>query len=91
VAPGEAPPAGGYGPVGKAAGIFFLALRHRPVTGCVEPGEDGLQFVDEEKNNGTDALITGDVYLKTGQRVELAGQKSKSGSGAQTFTATKLV
>jgi hypothetical protein len=31
------------------------------------------------------------VYLKAGQRVELKGHKSKSESGAPTFTAKKLV
>jgi len=93
-------PSGGYGSAGKAAGIgagaaagggvLFLALRHHPVTGCVEVGEDGLRFVDEKKNTSY-ALIKGDVYLKAGERVELVGQKSKSDSGAQTFTAKKLV
>ncbi|PWT73864.1 MAG: hypothetical protein C5B60_07640, partial [Chloroflexi bacterium] len=86
-------PSGGYGSAGKAAaigvgaaagaGALYLALRHHAVTGCVEPGEDGLRFVDEKKNVSY-ALVKSDVYLKAGQRVELEGQRSK-GSGPQTF------
>jgi hypothetical protein len=60
------------------------------VTGCAEPGKDGLRFVDEKKNISY-ALVKSDVYLKEGQRVELEGQRSKGGSGAPTFSAKNLV
>lgn len=94
------PPSGGYSNSGKAigigvgaaagAGLLFLALRHPAVTGCVQPGEDGLRFVDEKKNKSY-TLVSGDVLLKAGQRVQLKGNKSKTPAGAQTFTAKKLV
>ncbi len=92
---------GSYSSSGKAAGIgagaaagagvLFLALHHRGyVTGCVQPAEDGLRLVDEKKNQSY-TLVSGDVYLKPGQRVELKGHKSKNDSGAQAFEAKKLV
>jgi hypothetical protein len=94
------PPSGGYSNTGKAvgigvgaaagAGLLYLALHKGSVTGCVQPAEDGLRFVDEKKNTSY-ALVTGDVLLKAGQRVQLRGSKAKNTSGAHTFTAKKLV
>jgi hypothetical protein len=93
------PPKGGYGSgaavgagVGAAAGagLLFLAFHHSSTTGCVQPGDDGLRFVDDKKNTSY-ALVPGDVLVKPGDRVQLRGQKSKSASGVQTFTAKKLV
>lgn len=93
-------PGGGYGSSGKAigigvgaaagAGLLFLALHHSSVTGCVQPAEDGLRFVDEKRNTSY-SLTAGGVSLKAGQRVQLQGKKSKSTSGGQTFVAKKLV
>lgn len=93
-------PGGGYGSSGKAigigvgaaagAGLVFLALHHSSVTGCVQPAEDGLRFVDEKKNTSY-SLAAGDVSLKAGQRVQLQGKKAKSTSGGETFVAKKLV
>ena len=95
------PPSGGYSNTGKAvgigvgaaaagAGLLYLALHKSSVTGCVQPAEDGLHFVDEKQNTSY-ALVTGDVLLKAGQRVQLRGSKAKNTSGVQTFTAKKLV
>jgi hypothetical protein len=94
---GTSTPSGDYGNSGKAigigvgaaagAGLLFLAMHKSSVTGCVQPAEDGLRFVDEKKNTSY-ALVTGDVLLKAGQRVQLRGSKA---SGVQTFTAKKLV
>ena len=94
------PPSGGYSSTGKAvgigvgaaagAGLLFLATHHTAMTGCVQPAEDGLRFVDERKN-ASYALVPGDVYLKAGQRVQLQGKKTKNAAGAQMFTARKLV
>lgn len=94
------PPSGGYSNTGKAvgigvgaaagAGLLYLALHKPSVTGCVQPAEDGLRFVDEKKNTSY-PLVTGDVLLKAGQRVQLRGSKAKNTSGVQTFTAKKLV
>ena len=94
------PPSGGYSNTGKAvgigvgaaagAGVLYLALHKSSLTGCVQPAEDGLRFVDEKKNTSY-ALIAGDVLLKAGQRVQLRGSKAKNTSGVQTFTAKKLV
>lgn len=93
-------PSGGYSSskgaaigAGAAAGVgtLFLALHyHGRMTGCVQPTDDGLRFLDE-KNNKTYALVPGDVYLKPGQRVLLKGKTSKGDGGTQTFTAKKLV
>ena len=94
------PPSGGYSNTGKAvgigvgaaagAGLLYLVLHKSSVTGCVLPAEDGLRFVNEKKNTSY-ALVTGDVTLKAGQRVQLQGSKTKNTSGVQTFTAKKLV
>lgn len=95
------PPAGGYSSAAKGAGIgagapagvgvLFLAMHyHGRVTGCVQTGDDGLRLLDE-KNKKTYALVSGDVYLKPGERVLLKGKTSKSDGGTQTFTAKKLI
>jgi hypothetical protein len=94
------PPSGGYGSSGKAigigvgaaagAGLLYLAMHKPSVTGCVQPAEDGLRLVDEKKNTSY-ALVSGDVLLKAGQRVQLRGSKAKNTAGVQTFTAKKLV
>jgi hypothetical protein len=93
-------PAGGYSSAKGAgigagaaagAGVLFLALHyHGRVTGCVQPGDDGLRLLDE-KNNKSYALVPGDVYVKPGERVRLKGKTSKSDGGKQTFTAKKLI
>ena len=94
-------PAGGYSSAAKGAGIgagaaagagaLFLALHyHGRITGCVQPGDDGLRLLDE-KNNKSYALVPGDVYVKPGQRVLLKGKTSKGDAGTQTFTAKKLI
>jgi hypothetical protein len=93
-------PSGGYSNTGKAvgigvgaaagAGLLYLALHKSSVTGCIHPAEDGLRFVDEKKN-ASYTLVSGDVLLKAGQRVQLRGSKAKNTSGVDTFTAKKLV
>lgn len=93
-------PSGGYSSAkgagigaGAAAGVgaLFLAMHyHGRMTGCVQPGDDGLRLLDE-KNNKSYALVPGDVYVKPGQRVLLKGKTSKSDGGTQTFTAKKLL
>ena len=93
-------PKGGYSSAtgagigaGAAAGVgaLFLALHyHGRMTGCVQPGDDGLRLLDE-KNNKSYALVPGDVYLRPGQRVLLKGKTSKNEGGTQTFAAKKLV
>jgi len=92
-------PGGGYGSSGKAigigvgaaagAGLLFLALHHTSMTGCVQPAEDGLRFVDEKKKTSY-TLVSGSVPLKAGQRAELQGKKAKDATGAQMFTVKKL-
>ena len=94
------PPAGGYSSAKGAgigagaaagAGVLFLALHyHGRVTGCIQPGDDGLRLLDE-KNKKSYALVPGDVYVKPGQRVVLKGKTSKGDAGTQTFTAKKLI
>lgn len=93
-------PAGGYSSAKGAgigagaaagAGALFLALHyHGRVTGCVQPGDDGLRLLDEKKNKSY-ALVPGDVYVKPGERVLLKGKTSKGDGGKQTFTAKKLI
>jgi hypothetical protein len=94
------PPKGGYSSATGAAigagaaagaGVLFLALHyHGRVTGCVQPGANGLRLLDD-KNNKSYALVPGDVSLKPGQRVLLKGNRSKGDADTQTFTAKKLI
>lgn len=94
------PPKGGYSSstgigigAGAAAGVgvLFLAMHyHGRVTGCVQPGEDGLRLVEDKKNTSY-ALTAGDVHLEAGQHVELKGKKTKGDEGAERFTAKKLI
>jgi hypothetical protein len=98
--PGYVAPSNGYGSgkaigigVGAAAGasVLFLALHHRGrVSGCIQPADDGLRLVDE-KNKKSYVLASNALILKSGQHVELKGQKSKNESGIQTFEAKKLL
>jgi hypothetical protein len=94
------PPKGGYSSATGAAigagaaagaGALFLALHyHGRVTGCVQPGANGLRLLDD-KNSKSYALVPGDVSLKPGQRVLLKGKRSKGDADTQTFTAKKLI
>lgn len=97
---GYTAPSGGYSSakgaaIGAAAaagvGALFLVLHyHGRLTGCVQPGEDGMRIVDEKKNKSY-TLIRSGVDLKPGELVELKGHKSKDGDGNQTFQAHKLL
>ena len=97
---GSAAPGYGYGSgkaigigVGAAAGagVLYLALRHRgSMTGCVQGGDDALIVVDD-KNHQTYSLLNSGADLKSGERVQLKGKRSKDGHGAQTFEVSKVV
>jgi hypothetical protein len=81
----------GVGAAAAGAGVLYLALHHKAsLTGCVQRGDDGLSLVDD-KNHQTYSLLIGDADLKSGERVELKGKKSKDGSGAQSFQVNKVV
>ena len=81
----------GVGAAAAGAGVLYLALHHRgSLTGCVQGGDDGLSLVDA-KNHQTYSLLTGGTDLKSGERVELRGKRSKDGKGAQTFQVRKVV
>jgi hypothetical protein len=98
--PGYTAPSGGYSSakgagigagVAAGAGALFLVMHYRGrVTGCVQPGDDGMRLADD-KNNKTYALIPSGVDLKPGERVELKGHKSKNEAGTSTFEAHKLI
>jgi hypothetical protein len=76
---------------GAGAGILYLTLHHRgSLIGCVQNGDDGLNLVDEKKHQ-TYSLLPAGISLKSGERVELRGKKSKDEKGAQTFQANKVV
>jgi hypothetical protein len=60
------------------------------VTGCVQSAEDGLRFVDDKKGVSY-SLVSGDVFLKAGQHVELKGSKAMPAAGVPSFKAKKLI
>jgi hypothetical protein len=73
------------------AGVLYLTLHHRgSLTGCVQGGDDGFSLVDD-KNHQTYSLFPSSTDLKSGERVELRGKKSKGGKGTQTFQVSKIV
>jgi hypothetical protein len=81
----------GVGAAAAGAGVLYLTLHHRgSLIGCVQNGDDGLNLVDEKKHQ-TYSLLPGGISLKSGERVELRGKKSKDEKGAQTFQANKVV
>jgi hypothetical protein len=97
---GYTPPKGGYSSsagiaIGAAAAagvaIAYLELRHRGMmTGCVKSSSEAgnLTLVDGTKSY---ALDPGSLRLPAGERVKLHGKKEKTGPGAGTFRAQKLV
>jgi hypothetical protein len=81
----------GVGAAAGVAGVLYLALRHRgSMTGCVQGGDDALSVVDD-KNHQTYSLLNSSGDLKSGERVQLKGKRSKDGHGAQTFEVSKVV
>jgi hypothetical protein len=81
----------GAGAAAAGAGVLYLTLHHRgSLTGCVQNGDDGLSLVDEKKHQ-TYSLLPGSIGLKSGERVELRGKKSKDGKGAQTFQVNRVI
>jgi hypothetical protein len=81
----------GVGAAAAGAGVLYLTLHHRgSLTGCVQGNDDGLSLVDA-KNHQTYSLLPGGTDLKSGERVELRGKRSKDGKGAQTFQVKKVV
>src|SRR5215469_14706275 len=78
--------------VGAAAGagVLYLALRHRgQLTGCVQTGDDGWSLVDAKHR--TYSLLSAGGDLKSGQRFELKGKRSKDAKGASTFQVSKIM
>jgi hypothetical protein len=81
----------GVGAAAGGAGVLYLAMHHRGLaSGCVQSGDDGLRLVNDKKHQ-TYALLPGGADVKPGQMVELRGKKSKNGTGAESFEATKVV
>jgi len=81
----------GAGAAAAGAGVLYLTLHHRgSLTGCVQRGDDGLSLVDDTKHQ-TYSLLPGSTDLKSGERVELRGKRSKDEKGAQTFHVSKVV
>lgn len=93
------PPKGGYksstgiaigAGVAAGAALAYFALRNRGTIGCVESAGNHTALV-MGKSNKSYALDAAGLDLKPGDKVKLKGKRSASGSGAMTFTATKLV
>ncbi len=75
--------------VGGAALIYWATHRQATVVGCVRPGADGNQLVDE-RTHQTYSLVSGGDSLKPGERVQLQGKKVKEDSGAHGFRVKKV-
>jgi hypothetical protein len=80
----------GVGAAAAGAGVLYLAWhRGSSVTGCVQPGDDGLILVDDKKMSYL--LLPGGADLLPGERVEIRGKKSLAGATVHTFQPKKLV
>jgi hypothetical protein len=85
--------AAGVGAAAAGAGVLYLTLHHRgSLTGCVIAGDSDtpLTLVDDKKRQ-TYSLLPGGSDLKSGERLELRGKRSKDGKGAKTFQVSKVV
>jgi hypothetical protein len=81
----------GVGAAAAGAGVLYLALHHRgSVNGCVKAINDRLSLFDE-KTGQTYSLLPGSTDVKSGERVELSGRRSKDAEGTQTFQVKKVV
>ncbi len=85
--------AAGVGAAAAGAGVLYLTLHHRgSVTGCViaNDSDTPLTLVDDKKHQ-TYSILPGGSNLKSGERLELRGKRSKDGKGAKTFQVSKVV
>jgi hypothetical protein len=81
----------GVGTAAAGAGVLYLALHHRSsVNGCVRAINDRLSLFDE-KTGQTYSLLSGSTDVKSGERVELSGKRSKDAEGTQTFQVKRVV
>ena len=83
--------AAGVGAAGAGAGILYLTLRHRnSLTGCIQGSGAALRLVDD-KTHQSFSLLSGSTDLKSGERVELQGKRTKGEEGTQSFQVSKIV
>lgn len=94
------PPKGGYktstglaiGGV-AAAGLvatYLIMRRRKSLVGCVQESSGGTTLTSE-KDGKNYVLDEGNLGLKVGQRVKLAGKKAQGANGEPEFVAKKLV
>ncbi len=81
---------------GVAAAIGIYAIHHRnasrqvaTVVGCTEASDAGTKLVNE-KDKHSYSLVSLSSDVKSGERVELVGKKTKDKSGKTTFRVEKL-
>lgn len=104
---GYTPPKGGYSSlaaigigVGVAAAVVGIVLYvhhrhhaaqpHASLAGWTQSAHDGFNL-NNEKDHQTYSLAVVNADLKTGERVELSGQKSKDDSGSRTFHLQNVI
>ncbi len=85
--------------VGAAAAVAGIALyihhkhslkkKEASISGCTQVSEHRATLLDERDKRVYSLENTGE-YLKTGERVELAGYASTDSSGARVFTVQSL-
>ncbi|MBZ5516643.1 MAG: hypothetical protein LAN62_17700 [Acidobacteriia bacterium] len=75
--------------VGGAALIYWATHHQATLVGCVRPGADGNQLV-EERTHQTYSLVAGGDSVKPGERVQVQGKKVKADSGSQGFRVKKV-
>jgi len=78
--------AGGAAVIGGL--LYWHHHRQAKLQGCVS--EDGDKFVSEKDNQTYNLANNQNESLKSGQRVELLGKKSRNDAGEPTFEVKKL-
>ncbi len=73
-----------------AATLYLVTHRASTISGCVERGDDGLRLTDTKRRQ-TLSLVSGNVDIKSGERMELKGKIIKDKSGTQSFRTAKVV
>ena len=78
-----------------AVGIGFLVWHNHNrgrVAGCLEAANNASETLLDDKGKTTYTLVnSGSVPLKTGERVELRGKRTRQSSGAPAFEVHALI
>ena len=83
--------AAGVGAAAAGAGILYVTLHHKGLlTGCIQGDSAALRLVDD-KTHQSFSLLPSSADLKSGERVQLQGKRTKGEEGIQSFQVSRVV